>query len=345
MTAIGSATSHAAQYAKPTLKRMTQNIGTHLRNSAYNLAQDPASIRGNVIIYSAFLLVSARSITAWLVALQSRGTDQAKYRQEQAINTTFRQMVGWVASYLLLRSIQGVIRKGYLKQYGIETLKKDNLFPKIGQEIRTFFKKEPQSLQPLIREPYHGPAAASRFIPEKEAERVALFKKNESWMNRFADWTPDLKNPTMNDKIKNYIEWMSLLKSSVPTVLVSGVALELFNQNLSTVIFEKIANAIQPKDKKIPVAGVTPTAPSQNVGETASKPAVTEPRPVNAETPSLAPQAVMPPPAQAPLAQPVPVSTIPQSPWVLNQPVPSQATINGWPVIMAPPVVVQLPQQ
>ena len=233
----------------------SKNVGTHLKNAFNYVAQDHGSLRSEVFVYSALLLVTTRSAVTNAMAARAIGTENEEHRRLQAIRTTFRQLAGWAASYLLLRKIQYSFRKRLRKAFGV-VHKADDMRREATSWrqniVEDFWKwwNNPKKLKlakansPLYlgvkenivfsEESRLYKNKAVRFLIDKVFSHPRLLKDSERELFTLA-----------GKRVNRFINWSSLIVSSVPTVIISGLALEYFNQNYSDRLFGSINHYVQ----------------------------------------------------------------------------------------------------
>jgi hypothetical protein len=297
---------------------LVKNAATHLKNAFRYLIQDHGNIKADIIVYSSFLLVTTRSVVTNMIAAKAVGTPEEDYRRTQAIRTTFRQMFGWSASYLMLRKIQGAIQSLLNKGFGVtsrpDTMRAEALagMSNIKKDFWTWVS-DPNALK--LAEDNHALYLGPR-------ENVLFNAHSRLYNNKVMRWLIDdvFSNPRLlaeterdafklipGKRVHRFISWTSLLLSSIPTVLISGFALEYFNQNYSDKVFKKLSHSLENVINKMRGHDVTPEGP----------------RPVIEASQALAP---------SPVNLPVSASELPVTP----TPLPLVADGQQMPVFTAP---------
>jgi hypothetical protein len=235
---------------------LVKNAATHMKNAFRYLIQDHGNIKADIIVYSSLLLVTTRSVVTNMIAAKAVGTPKEDYRRTQAIRTTFRQMFGWSASYLMLRKIQGAIQSLLNKAFGVtsrpDTMRAEALagMSNIKKDFWTWIS-DPKALK--LAEDNHALYLGPR-------ENVLFNDNSRLYNNKVMRWLIDdvFSNPRLlaeserdafkliaGRRVHRFISWTSLLVSSVPTVLISGFALEYFNQNYSDKVFKKVSHSLE----------------------------------------------------------------------------------------------------
>lgn len=224
-----------------------RNVGVLAGQALWNTSQDLSKLRFNTFIISALFMVTARSVEANWSALRARNTKEADFRAEQAARTTFRELTAWALSYLFLRLLQGRITgvlKGQsllnkatgVKLFDIAKSKSEGMLSKVGHQLKAVVSGQPLERLSLNLKPYLGDALTKPAFG------------NEGLVNRLYDIPGigikalakirGIEHQPMANQVDGAIELWSIGIASLPTMLLSGVALETVNQKYGVQIFQ-----------------------------------------------------------------------------------------------------------
>ena len=91
------------------VKLLATNIGNVFTNSIKRNINDLQGLRFNALMISGAILVSSRIVVSNATAAKTRGTPEGPYRYQEAVKTTFREILAWVLTYVVLLYSQRVV--------------------------------------------------------------------------------------------------------------------------------------------------------------------------------------------------------------------------------------------
>lgn len=206
-------------------------------------------LRPNALIVSSFLLVVSRIFAVNKSAAQAKGTTEEHHRRSEAIKTSIREIGGFSLSFLVLRFIEGIVKKVLRRKLTLPEPPK--LLPHTWKQFIFAIKEGhknraiPQSL--IYTNPdFSMPKNPSNVINNyKRLHLDSLFFKSKRALN--------LSGEAQIARIAKNIEWLlsyaPTLIGTVPAIILSGYFLERFTQNHAASVAEKLSHQFQKKDK------------------------------------------------------------------------------------------------
>jgi hypothetical protein len=254
---------------------LVKNSGRVLGDFFYGKIYDISKVRDNAFILSSLIQVLSRIFVANRSAMQTKGTQEGPYRYKEAVKTTFREAMGFVLSYVVLRAFQrgtmdffknylwvkegvssaptlfnGIFRKAFNVPSRIGK-QAPRYFPtfmetlgRLGQQVRNFFtgkleKIDLKSLENVI------PDVIEKKGVIIHPRRMAQYKRLEPFVDKInrleAFLTGKPVNTTIPQRLETFFNWVPPLVGSIPALLLSGFALERFSQTKAEPMAKKIA--------------------------------------------------------------------------------------------------------
>lgn len=214
------------------------NLWQYAKGIGKHTALNHGSFKRNALIFSVFGLCSARIFLSFQSALKAKGTEDEAFRMSEAIGTGIREYGGFALSFVTFSMFVGLTQK-LLKKHLIKNV--DKLNPKnnaikrfanyVGKEVKSFFGNKPQQ------------KIANVEFAFKQGE-VSDFA-TEAPKNKFVKGITNLfSGKTAQEKAKTTYDWLPIIVGSIPSLILSGFALENFNLKHSKALFSKIEKAM-----------------------------------------------------------------------------------------------------
>lgn len=257
-------------------KLLANNVGMVIKNTFNRNVNDLQSLRFNALMMSGAILVASRIVVANTTAARTRGTPEGPYRYQEAVKTTFREILAWFLTYVILlysqRVVADVFRNMLWAKGGVPWRPSflnpffQNLFsvPKHIREVVA--KQNPKSTNPfssifghikdfaLGRQTKEGQVAIQTLLEEMKREKIEVDFVNRKSQLEATKWFLDnfvirffaRKNPDavpMAEKINYLFNWAPPILGSVPSILLSGY----FSESITQKYAEKAAAFISKK--------------------------------------------------------------------------------------------------
>jgi hypothetical protein len=235
------------------LHQFMKNCGTAMGNLFHSLSQNHTALKTNVLVLSSLILVMSRIIISQASSKAAQGTPNEHFRYREAIRTFIREAAGWTLSFLLLRTIENVIRAGIRKAFGINlTAPASHLLKGAAKVIESHELKNVGILETFKKV---GSQAKNlmlgRALPAIEKEAGTYYanshfhfnEKNEFYQifKGFIGLFSPSRHVSPTEQMKNFYEWFPILMGSIPAIGMSGYALERFNLDYSQPIIDALA--------------------------------------------------------------------------------------------------------
>lgn len=270
-----------APLAARSFKLLAQNTGKLVKDYLSGKVFNIRNFRDNAFVISALIQVLSRIVEANLTAKQTADTPEGPYRSMEAMKTTFREAMGFVLSYLVLRTFQrGTIDffRNFLRvTHGVHA--KPTMFNGIFKYLFSGKPAEQIKLYPTLRETLKGigaewrnfrhygqtsldlsgirldrfqqlckEAVMPRHVLFDQANRMSQYKAIESWANfanRLSGFSPKvIAAMRPEEKLVAFFKWIPILCGTLPTLLLSGFGLEYFSQHYAESFFKKVARVM-----------------------------------------------------------------------------------------------------
>jgi hypothetical protein len=240
------------------LPTLLKNTGTIARNYGQYVSQNHTALRANVLIFSSLILVLSRIGISRVSAKKAQGSPDGAFRYREFIRTFIREAAGWTLSFLLLRSIERVVRLGIQRAFQIslkpppEVLKAtknatENLIHR--SQMPTFrFKEVRQALFEQFEALFKGePLPPVADLSGKSFyntnyfsfQNTRLYNEAERF-NLISAFSPQGNKLSTTEKMQNFFRYAPILVGSIPAIFLSGYALERFNIDHSQKIFDAL---------------------------------------------------------------------------------------------------------
>lgn len=242
------------------LSHVSKNLHHVMKDYGRNLLQDPPTLKNNSLIVSMLFLVLARIYITWHTALKARGTQEAAYRNSEAIKTTIREAVGWVLSYMVLRAIQRATEAVIRKPFGIAKSKSLMVYSmgRAKQAIQSGWQGA--EVSPFRLEKSHAfkidnnqkmvNAYKQWHIAKLFNDRLSIDEKLHIPKDIVPGTTPDgvvTLLEKIRGRVKNIYIWLPIIVGSIPAIALSGYVLERYTQNHSKEVVEAINRKKNPE--------------------------------------------------------------------------------------------------
>lgn len=234
------------------------NTRTLAKNYLHTLPQNHSNLRSNVLIFSSLILVLSRIAIAKVSAQKAQDKPDGNFRYREFIRTFIREAAGWTLSFMLLRSIEKVVRYGVIKAFKIHLapaaehlanvakpteklihqfeLKPRTLMGTFGEvfgQVKQVLKGKPLEISPLQNAtPYYG---SNHFSFDNH--KLYDWLENRKVMSLFSGF----QNLSPLEKVKQFYRYFPIVVGSIPAIALSGYALERFNIDHSQKIFDALA--------------------------------------------------------------------------------------------------------
>ncbi len=243
---------------------LAKNLKTVAGDYAHILTQDHASLKANALIFSTLILVLSRISIAYGSAKKSKGTPDEQYRQQEFIRTTIRELCGWTLSFVAFRFFESQLKRGirhFLKIGKSNAPAMKEYLKQMGDDIGNWLKGDLKA----IRKPQRGP-----FIGrEQEFSRFDRDVYNKPWVKSLIElFSRNDRKLSAEAKISNFYDWFPILVGSIPSLYLSGYALERFSIDNSKMVVDSFNSWLNArKQKHLPHAGGNPFLVPHNAQE------------------------------------------------------------------------------
>ena len=258
------------------VKLLATNIGTVFTNTIKRNVNDLQSLRFNALMISGAILVGSRIIVANTTAAKTRGTPEGPYRYQEAVKTTFREILAWVLTYVVLlysqRVVADLFRNMLWAKGGIpwKPSHLNGVFQKwfqVPDAIKKIVAEQNETkLKGPIRNVYNHlkdfvsgtqknetKIAFQSLMDEMKREKIEIDFVNRKSQFEFVKPFIDKickyavrKNPErmpISEKISTLFTWAPPIIGSIPSILLSGY----FSESITQKYAEKAAAFISKK--------------------------------------------------------------------------------------------------
>jgi hypothetical protein len=252
--------------AQPTrIHQFMRNCGTAMGNLVHSMSQNHTALKTNVLVLSSLILVISRIIISQASAKAAKGTPNEPFRYRESIRTFIREAAGWTLSFLLLRTIENVIRAGIRKAFGINlTAPASHLLKGAAKVIESHELKNVGVLETVKKVGSQAKnLVLGRALPAIEKESGTYYANSHFHFNEKNDFYQIFKgfigmfspnrHLSATEQMKNFYEWFPILMGSIPAIGMSGYALERFNLDYSQPIIDALA-ARKKKQASLPMS-------------------------------------------------------------------------------------------
>lgn len=240
------------------LPALLKNTGTIARNYGQYASQNHTALRANVLIFSSLILVLSRIAISRVSAQKAQGSPDGAFRYREFIRTFIREAAGWTLSFLLLRSIERMVRLGIQRAFQIslkppaEVLKAtknatENLIHR--SQMPTFgIKESTKALLEQCKALFQGkPLPPVADLSGKSFYNTNYFSFQNTRLynaaerfNLISAFSPQGNKLSTTEKMQNFFRYAPILVGSIPAIFLSGYALERFNIDHSQKIFDAL---------------------------------------------------------------------------------------------------------
>ncbi len=209
-------------------KRFANNAAVIIGHKSESFLQNPENFKKNALIMSSLALVLSRTTVTNFSAVKARNTPEGPFREREAKRTVMREWGGFTSSFVVLKTLEWAIKKGFRKALAIRETGGAIAYP-FFRHLKTEFVNWGK---PIADHPYlHAKTPINFGLDSAQTFEVGRLDWVMKQMKRVQK--SPVEKAAAETLVKRVYAYAPMLLSSVVSIALGGYALERFTRDHS----------------------------------------------------------------------------------------------------------------